>query len=490
MLSKTKNTIKHTAVYSFGNITTKLIGIVLLPLYTKHITVAEYGILGILEITIMILTQTLILGQPQAFLRFYNLEEYGEKRKTILFTIFVFLLTAGLLFNLLGQSLADRLSSLFFRPSEFAIYLKLSFCIISLQIINNLFLTVLRTQEKSTFYVIVNIIKLFIVLGFNIYFIVFAGIGIRGVLYSYLIGDGLLFIVLFPKMISEMTPKFDRKILIATLSFGFPLIFTSLAGMLLNAGDRYILKLLSNYHEVGLYNLGYKVAGVLNMLFIQSFSLGFAPIAFKIYGKTGDKRYYSKMLTYFVFVLCWAGLGLSLFGRGIVKTFALNSDYWPAYSIIPIIVLSYIFSGAKSITTLGLYLTGKTQFVAYNTLVALVINIGLNFLLIPKYGIMGAAVATLIAFTILYFLSYFISNHFYKIPFENLKLLKLLILAIVLYFIPYLFRDMRLIMNIIVKILILISFPFLLYLLKFYDKIEIDTIKKIFFKIVKTGRLK
>ena len=70
MLDNIKYTFKHTVIYSLGNIATKLIGIILLPLYTRHITVTEYGVLGILEITIMILTQVLILGQSQTFLRF------------------------------------------------------------------------------------------------------------------------------------------------------------------------------------------------------------------------------------------------------------------------------------------------------------------------------------------------------------------------------------------------------------------------------------
>jgi O-antigen/teichoic acid export membrane protein len=480
--------MKHTAIYSLGNIATKLIGIVLLPLYTTHITVAEYGVLGILEITIMILTQVLILGQSQAFLRFHDLEGYKERRKSTLFTIFIFLFATGLLINIVGQSCTSKLSSLFSKPTDFAVYFRLCFVIIFLRIINNLFLSVLRANEKSIFYAIANTIKFIIILGFNIYFVAFAKIGIKGILYSYLIGDGVLFLILFPGRIFEMAPKFDSKIFKAAFVFGFPLIFSSLAHMLLNMGNRYILKLLVNYEEVGLYNLGYKVAGVLNMFFIQSFTLGLLPSAYKMYGKKGDKRYYSKMLTYFVFVLCWAGLGLSLFSAEIVKILSPNnSDYWSAHTVIPIIVLSYIFSGAKSVTALGMYLKGKTQFIAYITALALFINIALNFLFIPKHGMMGAAYATLIAFIALYFLSYSISDRLYKIPFENLKLLKLILLTIALYYVSVIFQSISLPLNILLKIAILVSFPFILYVVNFYEKIELETIKKGFLKLTKLG---
>ncbi|MCK4359803.1 MAG: polysaccharide biosynthesis C-terminal domain-containing protein, partial [Candidatus Cloacimonetes bacterium] len=455
MLQKVKHTLKHTAVYSLGNITTKLIGIILLPLYAKYITVSEYGFLGILEITIMILTQVLILGQQQAFLRFHDLEEYKNKRKTTLFTIFIFIIGISILLNLIGQCYATKLASLFAKPVDFTIYFRLSFYIIALRIINKLFLNVLRAKEKSAFYVIGNIVKLAIVLGFNIYFVAFAKIGVKGILYSYLIGDCILFLILIPNMISEMVPKFDQKILSAALIFGFPLIFTALAGMLLSQGDRYILKLLVDYREVGLYNLGYRITGVLNIFLIQSFLLSLMPIAYKMYEQKGDKRYYSKILTYFVFVLFLAGLCLAFFSKEIIKVLTLNPDYWAAYQVMPYIILAYIFSGARSVVNLGLYLKKKTNYIAYNTIGAMVLNIGLNFILIPKYEMIGAAVATVISFIALYFVTYFVANRFYKIPYENIKLLKMLILAVVLFFLSTLTADLNIFPRILIKVAII-----------------------------------
>ena len=165
MLKNIKKTLSHSVIYSFGNFATKLIGVILLPLYTKHITVSEYGILGILEITIMILTQVLILGQPNAFLRFYDLDEYKEKRKITLFTISIFLLSIIVVVNIFSQYFASNLAAYFSKPLEFTIYFRLCFAIISLRIFNILFLSVLRVQEKSTYYAIANILKISIILG-------------------------------------------------------------------------------------------------------------------------------------------------------------------------------------------------------------------------------------------------------------------------------------------------------------------------------------
>lgn len=478
MLENLKKTIKHTAVYSLGNIAVKLVGVVLLPLYTKHITVTEYGILGILEITIMILTETLILGQPNAFLRFHDASEFTEKRKSTLFTIFIFLLTIGGCVTLMGEQFAPQIASYFSKPQEFTLYFRLSFVIVFLRVLNNLYLTVLRAKEKSVLFATGNIFKIIVILSLNIYFVAYIQIGVSGILYAFLIGDGFLFILLSPLMIKEMSPNFDQKILKVALAFGLPLIFTSLAGMILNMGDRYILKLLVNYREVGLYSLGYKIAGLINIFLVKSFSLGFLPLAFKMYGKEGDKRYYSKMQTYLVFVLVWAGLALSLFTKDLVEKFALDNSYWSAYKVIPVIILTYIIIGAKSVSGLGILLKKKTKYLAVSTIFATLLNIGLNFLLIPSYKMMGAAYATLISFIVLYLIVYYISDHFYPIPFENSKLIKMLLLGVGLYLISLLFVSWVFWYQFLAKIFILLLFPFILYFLRFYEEIEIQRIKE------------
>ena len=483
MIIKLKNTLKHTAIYGLGNTATKLIGIILLPLYTKELSVSEYGVLGILEITIIILTQVLTMGQPLAFLRYHDLDSYILKRKSILFTQFSFVFALGLSFHILGQYIAPRAASFFSRPAEFTHFFKLCIYIIPLQIINILFLNVLRAKEKSSLYAIVSCLKFTTILVCNIYFVAHLRIGVLGILYSYLTGEIVMLILLIPLMLKEMTLKFDPGILNLTLSFGFPLIFVSLANILLNMGDRYILKFLVDYKEVGLYNLGYKFAGLMNMLLIQSFTLALLPIAQKMYGKEGDKRFYTKMMTYLMFVLAWTGLALSIFSREIIEIFTSNRAYWASADVVPFLVLAYLFSGAKSVANLGLYLTAKTNYIAYNTIGAMILNIGLNFILIPKFGMMGAAVATLLSFMVLFFTTIFCANQFYRIPYENSKYLKLILLSVILFLLSRVSNEMLPWLRIMIKVCLLTGFPFILYFFNFYENIEIETLKKNFLKI-------
>ncbi|MBN2031134.1 oligosaccharide flippase family protein [bacterium] len=481
MYQKIKHTFQHTAIYSLGNIATKLVGIVLLPLYTKHITVSEYGILGILEVTLIILTQVLSFGQTSSYLRFYHMEEYASKRKSTLFTIFVFLFIAESLFIGLIWIVSEPLSQCFEQSHNFDIYFKLSAWILFFRVINHLFLTVLRAKEKSHFYVFVNLVRLMTGLGFNIYWVAFAQLGVRGVMLSSMVSEGILVLILIPAILRDMVIKLNLEVLRDSLVFGMPLIFSSLAGMLLNVGDRYIIKLLLNYDQVGLYNLGYKVGSIFNVLLIQSFSLGLLPLVYKAYGQTGDKRYYSKMLTYFALFLLWTFLGLSVFSKEIIQNFTLNSDYWSAYRIVPVISLAYVFSGANWVVSLGLFLKKKTQRVAFNNILVVLLNIGLNFLLIPKLKLIGASIATLISYMTLYLLSYYSSGKYYQIPFENIKLLKMFGLSLLLYCLSSIVSDGNMLWSILIKMVLLLFFPFGLYFLGCYEKNELERIRMVKF---------
>jgi O-antigen/teichoic acid export membrane protein len=129
------------------------------------------------------------------------------------------------------------------------------------------------------------------------------------------------------------------------------------------------------------------------------------------------------------------------------------------------------------VVELGLYLKNKTNYIAYNTIGAAILNIALNFLFIPKYKMIGAAVATIISFLALYLASYFATNKFYKISYENLKLVKMLVLTIGLFFLSNLIANSNILVRIGLKIAIIISFPFILYPMNFYEPIEIQTIK-------------
>ena len=405
-----------------------------------------------------------------------NLSEFKDKKKSALFTILSISFFLCTIFLLFSQFLIPKVAVYFGDPTKFNLYFKLSSGIIFLRVLNNICNDKLRADERSIVFSSINLSKLIVTLGLTIYFVAFLRSGVVGVLYSYIIGESLTLVTFIPIMISKLTLKFDKEIASTAAKFGLPLIFGSISMLILNISDRYILKYFSGYAVQGLYDLGYRLAGVINMFFIMPLSMALMPIAYKTYKQKGDKRYFSKLMTYFVFVLTWAGLALSMFSEEILRLFALNASYWPAYKIAPVIVFSYIFFGMRLISNLGMYLTKNTKYVAFITAIAAIVNILLNFIFIPKFGMIAAAYSTLVSFIVLYILSEHFSAKYYRIPFENKKLALLIVIGVILYVVSTLFT-VEPIIGILTKIIILLVFPFILYILNFYEDVEIIAIK-------------
>lgn len=476
MLDKIKHLAKHSFVYSISNVALKASGIILLPLYTKYFTLEEYGRLGLLLITVIIFSQSLVLGQSLSIIRFNNTAGYEGKRKSVFFTITFFILIVISLFLILTEAFLTEIASLFGDPTIYENYLNICIYIVAVITINNLFLSKLRADDKSVTYTLSGLVKLIVMIVLSIYFVAYKRTGIEGVLYAQLAGELSNTIFVLPLMLKEIKPVFDRAIIKESLRFGFPLIFSTMAINLLNGSDRFILKFLSGETELGLYELAYKVAGVVNMFVIMPFGLTLMPLAYKLYKQEGDKKYYKKLKTYVAFIFVWSGVTLSLYSKELVELFASQESYYPAYVVVPLIVLAYVIYGISMISSLGMYLTGNNHYVAYITLFCAVLNIGLNLWLIPLYGMVGAAINTVIAFAALDIFSNIASNRHYKIDYEHLKLIKLFMLGILIFLFSIFLNDISLFPRIFLKFIFILLFPFIIFLSGYFNKEELNSI--------------
>jgi len=477
MLDKFKHFLKHSLVYGVSNVAAKASGIILLPIYTKYFTVGEFGRLGLLLAIITIMIQVVVLGQGQSLLRFVNQKENKDKKKSVLFSLSLLILVISIIFILIGEVLAPYFANIFGDYKSYYPSLRISIYIVAVSVLNNIFQNKLRADEKSVFYTSLNLIKLVIMLIVTIYFIVSLKLGINGVLYGQLISEFFVLIFVLPSMFKQMEFRYNSEVVSLSLKFGIPLIFSALSMTLLNISDRFLIKFLANETALGLYELGYRVAGILNMFLIMPLSLTLLPVAYKIYNQPGDKEYYKKILTYVTYILVWGALFLSVFSKEIITLFSSKDSFIPSFEVVPIILFSYVFFGMSMISSLGFYLVGKTGYVAIITILSAALNIGLNFILIPKFGIMGAAINTLVAFLFLYLISLIVSNQFFKINFEHKKLIFLILLGMILFFVSTLFNALPLLQSVLLKLVLIGLFPIILLLGSFYDVLEIRLIK-------------
>lgn len=481
MIDKVKHLLKHSFVYSISNVALKASGVILLPIYTSYFSVEDFGDLGLLVITILIFSQSLIIGQGLSLIRYNNSTEFKEKKDSIFFTLFLLVLLICAAFIFIGESTLNSLAALFPSPEKFSLYLEISIYIIAFTTFSNFLMSKLRADERSILYTSAGLIKLFILMGVAIYLIVVMNSGIEGVLYAQLAGEVSSVVIMLPFLIKQMEFKIETGIISKSLAFGFPLIFSTVAINFLNGSDKYIIKYLLDGGQLGIYELAYRIAGTVNMLMVMPIHLTFLPLAYKIYKREDDLRQYTKLKTYIAFLLIWSGLAVSIFSEELVKIFAQNSEFYPAFEIVPYIVLAYVIYGLSITSSLGMYLTGNNSSVAYLTIICAGINIGLNFLLIPHFGILAAAINTVIAFWLLDLLYYISSNRFFKIPYEHGKLAGLFVISFALYFASTFTIEFNIIIKVGLKLIVIALFPVILFFTKFYETAEIAAIRKSFY---------
>jgi O-antigen/teichoic acid export membrane protein len=266
------------------------------------------------------------------------------------------------------------------------------------------------------------------------------------------------------------------------LIYGLPLLLASVSTVLLNSFDRYSLNYLTNLDTVGTYTLAFRMANTIKIVVISSIQLSLVPILYKKLGDADHKRFYAKSLNYSTLIVMSLILFISVFSLEIVKVFSSNKSYWEAANIIPILSGSMVFVLMKENIMIGLQITKSSATMGVLIAIAAIFNLGLNMLLIPLFGLYGSAVSTLLSQILMFALFYIVANKKYPIPYELKNIAVLIVSGICLILISLLTRSWPLIARLIFKSLLLISYPFLLIPLKFYEPIELQRITEFFLK--------
>ena len=479
MLNKIKMTVKHSGIYSLGGLLPKLIGYLLLRLYTTELGTSGYGNFAIFDISLQIFVAVFIFSLPTAMMRLYIPEKDEDKRRSILYTSFSAIFLIALILLTILIPLRGRLSLLFFQTDIYKTAFLILALNIGLQMLSTYTLTYLRMRQKSISYIVLTVIRFTLVLLLNIYFVAYKHMGVEGILLSQLAGNALLFLYTLVFVVKEFNFTFDLPVFKEMMVYGFPLIFATLSVQLLRLSDKYIIFFMMDSTQTGIYNLGYKIASIVNVLIIHSFQLGFLPIAYGMIGKPGAKRFYSKMLTYYVLVLVMCSLALILFNKEMLIFVSPNEPaFMDAMKVIPILAIAFIFEGMRQIFAIHFHIMKKTRYNAWINMGVAVFNIGLSIVLVKWYGYMGVAYSVAFCVFLNMLLFYLFGRTIYRVPYEIRKIIiMMLLLIIITILVPYM-NNLSLGLSITIKLLILFLYPFMLYFFKFYEDVEILRIKQ------------
>lgn len=476
MFEEIKTLGKHTLIYGSGIFLGKAISFFMIPLYTHFLSPKDYGVLELLDLTGYIISYFLVLGLNEATLRYYSYYDDPKDKNAVISTNIIFILFYASVFVFFLFNFSDTFSKHIFGSELYKPLFALLFISLLFGSVNNICTTTLRAQQRSVYYTALSITKVILAISLNIYFVALLKLGVKGILYSTIITSGLLGFYLIFTILSQVKFSFQISYLIKMLKYGLPFIPTEIAMFILNWSDRYFLRIYNTVQSIGIYALAYKIAMIIVVLVTHPFNLVWAAYMFEIEKKQNSKELYARIATYYMFVLILIGLFLCVYAKEIITIIAPPS-YLKAYKVIPLLVMSMIFMTSVAVLRTGILVTRKTSYLPIMVGLAAIINIFLNFLLIPKYEIEGAAIATAISFFVRAFGIYLISQWLYSIPFEYSRIFKLILAAIIIFEISSLFSIDSLWLSIVIKSSILCLFPIILYILKFLTTEETTFLK-------------
>lgn len=484
MFGELKNLLRHSSIYALGNIIGRATGFLLIPLYTNYLTPRQYGILELLELVSYILGVFLGMGIAHSTIRFHYEYKQPKDRMVVISSALFFSWGISLVAALIFSYLSPYISLLVFKDLQYTNYLRIVFFTLFLIIGAEVPFALLRTLEKSVFFVVVSIIRLTIGISLNVLFIVGFKWGILGILLSGLITNGIASSFLFFYTCHKMGLGFSWVKLKEMLGFGLPYVAGGLSIFIINFADRFFLQSFASLSDVGLYSLGYKFGMIINVLVLIPFLKAWEPKRLELAKTSEAKDIFSVVLTYFWFVEIFCALGIAILIKDVLSIMS-PPEYWAAYKVVPLILLSYVLQGGYFYIQIGIVLEKKTKYIAMIMAICAASNLLLNFLLIPRWGMIGAAFATLSTFMIMFTLNYFISNKIYYVRYELVRILKMFGSAAILYLASLTILIEGVTLSILFNLGLALSFPFILYLLGFYSKSERERLNQTKTEILK-----
>ncbi len=407
----------------------------MLPLYTRLLSPADYGVIALLDLTVAVLGIIIRPGIAESVNRFHFVAKNEKERDEVWWSTLTLLLITATSIILMAWCIRDWIAriTLTIPVAEGAFYYSLIFPTLWFNVISNLFELHLRVYKRSILFVLISLGKLCLNVGLNLFFLLYLDLGITGVLLGNLLTGIITGAVVFGIFLA-MRGKYciNPKTLRSIIAFGLPLVVTTLLAFILHNADRYFLNAFTTMKEVGIYSLAYQVGQGVNMLLLIPFWAIWGVIKYEIENDENSREVYSTVFRHFTSVVIVMMLGVSLFARPLLGVL-VDEKYWAAADVVPWICLGYIFFSASEFFTLAATLHKKTSKMIPPNVLAALANLSLNFLLIPWIGIVGAGISTVATFAVRSIVALLICNRIEHIPLPVLRQGVMLATAVSLY---------------------------------------------------------
>lgn len=478
-----RDLLKEGGLYTIANLVTKGISLLLIPFYSDYFTTAEYGILALLAISGGLAAALFSFQIYQGVGRFIS--EKGtslENQQKIGSTGLLFTIGSYALFIILAILLKGPIID--YLSEEDRILDSTYYFWLATLGLNGVFYTLgvqLRFLRKTKAFTVTSFLHAIL----NILFILVFALGldyrIDSIFIAGIIVNPIVIAIQVYILRDYLIPYIGKAELKRLFKFSTPLIPASIAYLVLNFTDRIFIKDLNgSLGDVGVYDMGFKFSAVVSII-IAAFQSALAPIVYEKHSESDTPNELGRIMRLFIGVGSFGILVLACFSYETLYVFT-QEEYFGAAILMPLFYLSVLMTGLGMFSP-GLHVKQRTELIPVIVITSGLINIGLNFWLIPKYNLFGAALATLISTAFNNFALFFVSQRLYPINYNLQKTLMVFFVFLACYTGgAYLdqFTNFSWFEGISIKILLSGIYLFFLFQIKFisFDQIRKRLIRK------------
>lgn len=394
-LDKYKKLVSNTLIFAIGTFSSKLLVFLLMPLYTRVLSDAQYGVVDLLMQTGNLLLPLVSLGINNAIIRF-GLDKECDDRDV--FTGGLTTLGTGYVIFLLAFPLL-RWALGFAGSAEITNNIGLIYLFVLMSTTRSLFASFVRSQERTRLFALDGVLSTAYTIGFNVLFLVVFKWGITGYMMAVVCADAMSCVFLF------ITGKLHRFInfkrlrwsnLSPMLRYAIPMIPTTIFWWITNVSDRFIVTAMLGEGANGLYAASYKIPTVLTLvsgIFIDAWQMSAISEA-----RSAERAsFFTKVFKSYQAMIFFAASGLILFTK-FITYFMVSPAFYPSWQYVPFLIMATGFSCMVSFSGSVYMVEKKSVLILITTMTGAVINVILNLFLIPHYGVNGAAFATFVSY--------------------------------------------------------------------------------------------
>ncbi len=384
--------LKDSSVYLAANIAAKLIGFVMIPFYAHYLTAEEYGVINLLELATTVIAIAVGLQcLGQSLTRIYHDQTSDDRRRQVVSTALFCAIALGGATAVLAGLAAAPIARAVSLPGQTAL-LRFAFAGMFAGSIAELLLVYQRMRNRARYFFVYAMATLVLNLGLNIVLIGWLRMGVAGFVFSKLAVTTLGCVVLLTRTIREVGIAWHPAIAGALGRFAAPLIVSGGSYFAIHFSDRLFLAHVSRA-EVGVYSLAYNFAFLLSILIGDSFNKSWSVSLYGYASGEGWQARFSGIGSWLILVLGSGAIGISLFGRDVL-TLMVPASYLPPPMLLPLLVFGYFLREVGDFFNSMLLIGIGSGLIGRIALAGAALNLTLNALLIPRFGIWGAAWAT------------------------------------------------------------------------------------------------